>query len=273
MHDGHVHTPYCPHGSNDDLESYVKKAMKLGLKGITFTEHAPLPKGFHDPVPHKDSAMNWEDLDSYIREIQRLKQKYQGEISILLGLEVDFIEGYEEQTRSILDEVGPYLDDAILSVHFLKHNHDYYCLDYSPEMFKTMIDSFQSVEAIYNTYYTTVEQSIKTNLGNYKPKRIGHITLVKKFQQQYPISISFDARIEQLLDKIKENNMELDYNSAGVVKPLCGEPYPPDDVVKKAIQKKIPLIYGSDAHSTKGLFQGIDKLWKDTVFSIPKRLS
>ncbi|OLO40477.1 histidinol phosphatase [Alkalihalophilus pseudofirmus] len=273
MHDGHVHTPYCPHGSTDQLESYVKKALELNMKGITFTEHAPLPVEFVDPVPDKDSAMAKKDLEAYIEDVQKLKEKYKGRISILVGLEIDYIIGFEEQTKKILDEVGPYLDDAILSVHFLKYKENYFCLDYSPEMFKTMVDTFGSVEAIYDTYFTTLEQSIEANLGIYKPKRIGHITLVKKFQQEFPCFGNFTESINRILDKIKEKGMELDYNSAGVVKPLCGEPYPPIEVVKKAIEKKIPLIYGSDAHSVKGLCQGLDKLYKDTVFSIPNRLS
>ena len=126
IHDGHVHTPFCPHGSKDRLESYIEKAIELNIKGITFTEHAPLPLDFLDPVPEKDSAMNWENLIPYIQEIQQLKEKYKRELTILLGLEVDFIEGYEEQTRKILDEAGPYLDDAILSVQFLKHNNSYF---------------------------------------------------------------------------------------------------------------------------------------------------
>jgi len=37
--DGHVHSPYCPHGSKDSFELYIESALKLGLKEITFTEH------------------------------------------------------------------------------------------------------------------------------------------------------------------------------------------------------------------------------------------
>lgn len=273
IHDGHVHTPFCPHGSKDQLDCYIQKAIELNIKGITFTEHAPLPLDFVDPAPEKDSAMTWENLPPYIQEIQQLKEKYKGEITILLGLEVDFIEGYEEQTRKILNEVGPYLDDAILSVHFLNHNNRYFCLDYSPEMFETMISVFGSVEAIYDAYFTTVQKSIDANLGTYKPKRIGHISLVKKFQQKFPTTKSYDTVFWQLLDSIKEKEMTLDYNSAGVVKPLCGEPYPPESVIKGALERRIPLIYGSDAHSVKGLSQGIEKLYSGATLSVPERLS
>ncbi|WP_347862569.1 PHP domain-containing protein [Salimicrobium sp. PL1-032A] len=53
MKDGHVHTPFCPHGSEDALKTYVEKAISLGYTSVTFTEHAPLPPGFQDPAPAK----------------------------------------------------------------------------------------------------------------------------------------------------------------------------------------------------------------------------
>lgn len=43
--DGHIHTPFCPHRTKDDLEAYVHEAIKLGREEITFTEHFPLPAG------------------------------------------------------------------------------------------------------------------------------------------------------------------------------------------------------------------------------------
>ena len=27
MRDGHIHSPYCPHGSSDRFEQYIKKAI------------------------------------------------------------------------------------------------------------------------------------------------------------------------------------------------------------------------------------------------------
>lgn len=31
MKDGHIHSPYCPHGSKDDFEKYVQRAMDVGI--------------------------------------------------------------------------------------------------------------------------------------------------------------------------------------------------------------------------------------------------
>ena len=39
LRDGHIHSPYCPHGTGDPFELYVERALEIGLEEITFTEH------------------------------------------------------------------------------------------------------------------------------------------------------------------------------------------------------------------------------------------
>ena len=257
IRDGHVHTRFCPHGSKDSFEAYIEQAIALGYTEISFTEHAPLPENFSDPTPLRDSAMDKADLDKYFNEISMLKEKYANNITINAGLEVDYIEGYEDEITQFLNNVGPKLDDAILSVHFLKDSLGYSCVDYSPDNFQTMISTYGSIDKVYQNYYRTVLNSIEADLGPYKPKRIGHITLVHKFQLKFPIIRSFDQEIEQILHSITEHNYELDYNGAGTAKPLCREPYPPASIIQKAKAFKIPLVYGSDAHQAKELGQGL----------------
>ncbi|KYG32159.1 histidinol-phosphatase HisJ [Alkalihalobacillus trypoxylicola] len=257
LYDGHLHTLFCPHGTKDPLEAYCERALELGLKGITFTEHAPLPSSFIDPVPNQDSAMAKADLYPYLNEVKRVKKKYKSLLSIKVGLEVDFIEGYEEETKFFLNEVGPELDDSILSVHFLKHQNEYICIDYSPEHFERMVRSLGTVELVHDHYYETIKKSIITDLGRYKPKRIGHITLTQKFKQKfqaqtYPLS----EKVSELFPLIKEEKMSLDLNGAGTLKPLCQETYPPLPIIEIAFKEGIPLVYGSDAHQVKAMMAG-----------------
>ncbi|NUK30602.1 histidinol-phosphatase HisJ [Parageobacillus sp. VR-IP] len=269
MRDGHIHTPFCPHGSSDPLERYVERAIALGYKEISFTEHAPLPEGFTDPTPYQDSAMRREQLDQYFTALDDIKARYRNDIIIHTGLEVDFIPGFEEKTARFLEEVGSFLDDSILSVHFLYCKGQYVCIDYSPEMFGDIIRLFSTIDNVYKTYYHTVLQSIRANLGRYKPKRIGHLTLVRKFQRQFPCPISTDGLVLQILDEIKERGYEIDYNGAGVTKPLCLQPYPPNEFIREAMKRNIRIIYGSDAHRADDLHQGTDEMIKE-AFSFDK---
>lgn len=258
--DGHIHTPYCPHGSKDSFEEYIEQAISLGFEEITFTEHAPLPKGFIDTTPTKDSAMDLNKLESYLDDLDRLKKKFEGRIKINTGLEVDYIEGYEKEIRNFLNVIGKRLDDAILSVHFLKFNNRYDCIDYSPGEFEKIAKSYGGVDEVYKKYYKTLVLSITSDLGPFKPKRIGHITLIRKFHRKFPASHEFKNEIENVLNTIKKYNYEIDYNGAGTIKPLCREPYPPEWAAEKAIQMGIPLVYGSDAHHRKELGQGREKM-------------
>jgi histidinol-phosphatase (PHP family) len=263
--DGHIHTPFCPHGTDDSLDQYIEKAIVSGFTDISFTEHAPLPSSFTDPTPLKDSGMRLEELYLYIDAITKAKDAYQKDIRIRIGFEVDFITGFEGETRAFLDEVGPLLDDAILSVHFLKIGEEYHCMDYSKEVFAAIAEKAGSVQAVYDLYYEAVEASIAADLGIYKPKRIGHPTLVHKFQLAHGESIDDSRRIKRILGKISEAGYEIDLNSAGFSKPDCLEPYPPMRYIAQAKKLGIPLVFGSDAHSAKGLHNHYSKLYNKEI--------
>jgi histidinol-phosphatase (PHP family) len=126
-----------------------------------------------------------------------------------------------------------------------------------------MIHVFGGVNKIYDAYFSTLHKSIESDLGKYNPHRIGHITLVEKFKRKYPNQQPIHHYTNPILDAIAAKGYELDYNGAGFVKPLCLDSYPPQSVAIEATKRKIPLIYGSDAHSIKGLAQGYHQLFQD----------
>lgn len=268
--DGHVHTPYCPHGTTDQLEAYVEHAISEGFLSLTFTEHAPLPITFKDPTPDQDSAMKLEDMDAYISDIQRLKEKYNKKIVINIGLEVDYIKEYESETTDFLNQYGKFLDDSILSVHFLKLDDTYFCMDFDEKTFGLMIHEAGSLQKLHEVYYQELIHSVNSDLGTFKPKRIGHMTLITKFQKCYPPTFSSEEYIINVLQAIKEQDLEIDYNVAGLRKEYCGETYPGFSFAQMAKQRKIPLVYGSDAHSSRDVgknYTHYDRLTNDSQFS------
>ncbi|MGG3803765.1 histidinol-phosphatase HisJ [Metabacillus fastidiosus] len=257
--DGHIHTNYCPHGTPDSLEEYVQLAINKGFNEISFTEHAPLPEGFTDPTPLRDSAMQLSSMDDYIRSIEHIKKKYSNDLRINIGLEIDYIENYEQGTKDFLNEYGKYLDDSILSVHFLHISDRYYCIDYDDKTFGEMVKLAGSLQTLHHTYYETVLKSIRSSLGQFKPKRIGHLTLAHKFQKKFPVTFDIKNIMINILSAIKEEQLEVDFNVAGLRKELCGDIYPLPWIAELAYQQKIPLIYGSDAHSARDLGKDYEK--------------
>lgn len=261
--DAHIHTPFCPHGTTDSLYAYAQKALESGFQDISFTEHAPLPYGFTDPTPDQDSGMQMDELADYFTALQQVKSEFAGNLRIRSGLEVDFIEGFEQQTADLLNQVGPQLDDAILSVHFLRHQDRWVCADFSADVFMEFAKDLGSIQAVYDLYYDTLEASIKADLGPFKPKRIGHATLIHKFQHDHGETIDDDARIRKILRLVKERGYELDINSAGLSKPGCLEFYPPQPYIDYARHLGIPLVFGSDAHNAAGLHKYADQFYTE----------
>lgn len=264
--DGHIHTPFCPHGSNDSFELYIEKAIANSFEEITFTEHAPLPANFVDPTPQQDSGMAPAQLHNYFEQLQHLKEDYKGRIIINIGLEIDYIIGFEHETRQFLNEYGKYLDDAILSVHFLRYDENYYCIDFSQEVYLHFANLVGGIQAMYDLYYDTVRKSIQADLGTFKPKRIGHPTLIHKFQLAHSLKINDKTEIKSLFTEMRKNGYELDFNSAGLSKPLCKEPYPSLDLVEFAQAIQLPIIFGSDAHTVNDLHQHYSAISKKINF-------
>jgi len=270
--DGHIHTPFCPHGTSDRFEEYIEWAINHKLEEISFTEHAPLPNSFIDTTPTRDSAMSNDQLSEYIERARVLKEKYKQYIHINVGLEIDYIAEYEQDITAWLNKIGHHLDDSILSVHFIKVNENYYCIDYSADYFSLIIEAAGSVDQVYELYYATLKKAILSNLGTFKPKRIGHLTLARKFQLKYPSVNDFHQTESELLQLIKNQHLALDYNGAGVSKEYYKQPYPTPSLIEKAISLGIPLVYGSDAHRAQDLGQGFEQLHQKAVLVKPSQL-
>ncbi|MFS0560418.1 histidinol-phosphatase HisJ [Terribacillus sp. 179-K 1B1 HS] len=271
--DFHVHTQYCQHGTDDKMEAYVLQAIEKGLTHLSFTEHAPLPESFTDPAPNRDSAMDRNKVEAYVLEGKALQKQYKNDLQINIGFEVDYIKGYEQETQTFLDTYGPEMDDGILSVHMLQApDKSFFCIDFSEEEFGRAADRFGGLTPLYKAYYDNLQASVETDLGHFKPRRIGHITLIQKFHLAYPKPAAFLEEQQHILELIKRKGYELDINTAGLFKPLCKEIYPPAELIEHAAQLGIPLIPGSDSHAAVGIGKGFEELANYSL-QLPQRIN
>lgn len=261
IRDGHVHSHYCPHGTKDSFEEYVQKALEEGIKEITFTEHLPLPLDFTDEKTINTSAPKEEVMMAYFKELNSLKKKYEGIIKINSGVEVDYLEDLEEKTKEILKGYGEYIEDSIISVHFLKINGKYYCMDENKEVFGQVVNELGSLDKVYDKYFETLLKSIKSDLGKYKPKRVGHPTLVRIFNLLYPYEYKNTELIKEIITEIKNRNYEVEINTAGLRKPYCKEVYPSGEFFDLVKENNLKIVYGSDAHEAKDVARDFDKVF------------
>ena len=259
VRDGHIHSPYCPHGTKDTLKMYVEKALMEGLEEITFAEHMPFPCYFIDDKKFLDEcAPSKEVIEMYFEDVEKLKSNYKDKIKINTGSEVDFVEGYEEETRKLLDIYGSKLEDSILSVHFIKIGHKYIAIDWKPG-FEEALEKLGTVECIYDKYYETLLKAIQSDLGEFKPKRIGHPTLIRIFNNLYPVQYKNKELLEEIVKEMKNRNYEVDVNTSGLRKPYCGEIYV-SDIFKELVEKyEVKKVYGSDSHTASDVGRDFDK--------------
>ncbi|KRN28552.1 histidinol-phosphatase HisJ [Liquorilactobacillus mali] len=258
--DGHTHTELCPHGSGDSTAEMIEKAIELGFSEYCITEHAPLPKRFASEFRGsieglETASLEWSQLDDYFKLCANLQKKYGDVINIKVGFEVDYLPGFEKEIKQFLDEYGAQTQENILSVHFMKGtDNGFWCVDYDTVEFADGFSNFLAdPRNLYHRYLELIQQAVSANLGKYAPQRIGHMNLIKKYQDYFELPAKFDANnlelITGILNNIKRQKRELDFNTAGLYKPYCNEVYPGSQIIQMACEKKIPLVFGSDAHS------------------------
>lgn len=237
--DYHMHTPLCGHAQGSP-EEYVKRAITVGLKEIGFSDHAPL-------VSHDDPTitMNMSQLSEYHLMIRDVQARFPA-ISIKLGIEADFIIGFEEKTKAILSSF-PY-DYVVGSVHFIRQ----WGFD-NPEE-KDQWDK-QDVNTVYRNYYEVLRKGASTGLFDI----IGHVDLVKKFGHRPTEDLK--GEIEKTAQVFKTAGVVIEINTAGLRKPV-GEIYPSLDDLTIYAQAGIPITFGSDAHAPQEVGCDFDKAAK-----------
>ena len=252
--DGHTHTQLCAHGSGEKTEKMIEKAIRLGFTDYCITEHAPLPAGFETSYEgpgegYETASLGFDQLEEYFEHAECLKERFKGKINVHIGFETDYLPGFESEIKKFLDEYGPRCDTGILSVHFIQNSENkFHCIDFSPEDLEAGVkELLDDPQEIYHRYLMLVKDSIEADLGEYAPKRIGHMSLIKKYQDYFSFPEKFDERnmllIEEILKEIKQTKRQLDFNLAGMYKPYCNEFYPGIQVLSLAKKMQIPLIY------------------------------
>ncbi|WP_054743722.1 histidinol-phosphatase HisJ [Cellulosilyticum ruminicola] len=248
--DGHIHTPFCPHGTKDCFEQYVYEAIKRGREEMSFTEHFPMPRGVTSDAYYNECVIREEQIEEYVEAVRKIKEQFKGQIKINVGFEIDYIEGKEKEIKALLEKYGDVIEDSLLSIHFVKLGDRYYAIDDLDE-FGMLLDKVGSIECVYDLYYETLLKSVQSDLGRYKPRRIGHPTLVRIFNQKYPCEYTNDGLLEEIVQAIKEKDYEVDYNVAGLRKKYCKEVYPTGKMLTLLEYNDIPLVYGTDAHQSE----------------------
>ncbi|MCC2685635.1 MAG: hisJ [Paenibacillaceae bacterium] len=240
--DYHTHHVRCGHAEGT-LEQYVEQGIRLGLSQLGLSDHMPL---IHvDPATYYPGmAMPMEELPAYVEEAFRLQQKYRGRIDIRVGLEGDYIEGYESEIARII-QAYPW-DYVIGSVHFLG--------TWDISDFR-QLDGWKDCnpDEVYTQYYDAVQKAARSGMYDY----LGHLDVIKRFCFKPSASFDLVGLERETLDVIRECGMAIELNASGLRMPAA-EMFPSRRMLEYAHQLGIPLTIGSDAHQPERLGQYLD---------------
>src|SRR6185437_15317449 len=118
-------------------------------------------------------------LERYVAEVRELKQRYRGQIDVLLGAEIDFIpdSGVAEYQAQAIQPLG--FDYFVGSVHFLGRQNPPRSFDGTEQEFREILrDEYDDeIEAMAVDYYRRMRQVP----GIPGVKIIGHLDLIKRW--------------------------------------------------------------------------------------------
>lgn len=103
----HTHTARCGHACGDD-EQYVRSAIMAGWKELGFSEHIGYPC-----IDKPGERMLFADTQAYLHSIQALKKKYEKQIKLYVGFEIE----YFDDQLDFLKEMRKQCDYMIVGQH------------------------------------------------------------------------------------------------------------------------------------------------------------
>ncbi len=243
--DLHVHTTYCD--GKHSPEEMVKAATQKGMETIGFSVHSYT---FFD----ESYCIKKDKIEEYKEEISALKEKYRGEIEILLGVEQDF---YSEEPTDGYDYV-------IGSVHYIKCGEVYIPVDEDKETLQTAAEKYYGgdIYSLIEEYYRTVKDVAKKTNATF----IGHFDLISKFNEDGSLFDEKNPRYviawKNAADELLRANIPFEINTGAISRGYKTEPYPSTPIREYIKEKGGTFILSGDAHSKETLSHKFDEFYK-----------
>ena len=239
----------------DKLEDIVDKAIEAGNPSITFIIHSPRLTSFRYTAERDTNVKFIRGNKSYLnypKRIATLREKYEGQINIKYGVELEWM-GPEiglQWSRSKIFQAED-ADYVIGSVHFAPEGLPY---DGSKEEALELLKLRGSLEAYWDGYFNEMIQMIEC-FGD-MIQIIGHIDLPKLNVDMPEALVNFETsshplanKFRTLLELIADRNLSLDVNMAGKFKGVGV--YPVQSILRRANELEIPVCVGTDTHHVR----------------------
>lgn len=232
MIDLHIHTKFSPDG-HTEMEEYVKKAIELKMPAIGFSEHVDYDY-LRSPL-----EMETTDFDSFFKRFSELKEKYAGQIKLLLGAETGYSLPAENDIKEFLDRYP--FDYDIISTHIV-YDEDPWLQPYF--IGKTPYEA-------YTRYLKCVLEAVKSPINYQTVAHFGYVLRQAPYKERELDFETYGDYLDEILSTIvkKDKALELNTKTGGL-----GVFQPDIKIVKRYIELGGKnFTFGSDAHELKRL--------------------
>ena len=223
--DYHVHSRFSD-GEGEPAE-LVERALALGLPAIGFADHFT-PAAVDDQGGY---GLWRADLDDYVTAV-RAAAAGCPEMTVLLGVEADYLPEAEAELAEV--EAAYPLDYMLCGIHFV----DGFSFDDTPNR----DDGRWRDAGFYCRYYGLVRRAMETGLFDI----LAHIDYIHLWGHPVPGDIS--AAENDALVAIAAAGAALEVNTTGLLD-VAARMYPLPDLLARAHERRVPLVFGSDAHA------------------------
>ncbi|KZT42307.1 histidinol phosphate phosphatase H [Sistotremastrum suecicum HHB10207 ss-3] len=267
-HSHHSHSgQFCRHAKGT-LEDVLKAAINQKFRVFGISEHVPRYRKV-DLYPEED-GLEIEELsdtfEKYFDEAHRLKKAYSQEISILVGLETEFITQLDlEHLSSAIQRHGCVIDYLVGSIHHVNGipiDFDRVTYDRAVASFASASNSSSTPDILDRFYEAYFDAQVEL-MEKFHPEIIGHFDLCRLYEP----SIQFRSR-PNIWSKIERNvTFGISYGAlfelnAAAFRKGWRTPYPGEDIFELIRHKGGRFALSDDSHGPLVVGQNYDRLFR-----------
>lgn len=232
----HAHTKWCRHGSGE-IEEMILKAIEKGYDEFAITEHIPYPNYF-------GSRMYYDELDSFMNELNQVIEKYENKIKVYKALECEYFEEYHDYYIELKDKYN--LDFLILGQHYpdLKDEKDFFFVEKDEDI---------------KEYESYLIRGMESGLFDF----IAHPDI---YLARYYFTEQGKITANNIFKRAQELNLPIEINANGARKEHLG--YPSKEFWKEALNHNNIVIVNSDSHHV----DKIDDIGEKRAYELAKEL-
>ena len=235
----HSHCTFCD--GKAPAEEFVKAAIEAGFHSYGVSSHSPLPFDTR-------WSLSKGDVEAYLREMERLKKQYAGQIELYVGLEIDYLNDGWGPASDYFQRMP--LDYRIGSVHLVTNGETGEMMDMDGS-FDDFRENFRNVyhddlKHLVRDYFRSSARMVE--LGGFD--FVAHLDKISMngslVEPMLTEQAWYNELLREYLQLIAEKGVMVEVNTKAYTKK--GLMFPNVKYFKWLKELNIPVMVNSDAH-------------------------